>query len=40
LSRDANLLLVNAAYPPFVGGTEIYTPTFSDRFARDLPSVT
>jgi len=40
LSVDTNLLLVNAAYPPFVGGAEIYTQTLAERFARDLTTVT
>jgi glycosyltransferase involved in cell wall biosynthesis len=39
LSLDANLLLVNAAYPPFIGGAEVYTQTLAERFARDWSSV-
>jgi glycogen(starch) synthase len=30
-----NLLHVNAAYPPFLGGAEIYTQAISERFAAD-----
>jgi glycogen(starch) synthase len=30
-----NLLHVNAAYPPFLGGAEVYTQAMSERFARD-----
>jgi glycogen synthase len=40
LSSDANLLLVNAAYPPFIGGAEVYTQTLAERFARRLSNVT
>jgi len=40
LSLDANLLLVNAAYPPFIGGAEVYTQTLAERFARQLSTVT
>lgn len=29
------LLYVNAAYPPFIGGAEVYTQTLAERFARD-----
>jgi glycosyltransferase involved in cell wall biosynthesis len=35
-----NLLHVNAAYPPFVGGAEVYTRTISERFAADGQRVT
>ncbi|CAG0958339.1 Alpha-maltose-1-phosphate synthase [Gammaproteobacteria bacterium] len=40
MSLDASLLLVNAAYPPFIGGAEVYTQTLAERFARDLAAVT
>jgi glycogen synthase len=40
LSPDANLLLVNAAYPPFIGGAEVYTQTLGERFASQLSTVT
>ena len=30
-----NLLHINAAYSPFLGGAEVYTQTISERFARD-----
>jgi len=29
------LLYVNAAYPPFIGGAEVYTQTLAERFVRD-----
>src|SRR5512146_2437109 len=35
-----NLLHVNAAYPPFVGGAEVYTRTISERCAADGQRVT
>ncbi len=34
------LLQVNAAYPPFIGGAEVYTRTLAERFARDQQAVT
>ena len=40
MSLSLNLLLVNAAYPPFIGGAEVYTRTLAERFARDQQSVT
>jgi glycogen synthase len=39
LSSDTKLLLVNAAYPPFIGGAEVYTQTLAERFARQLSTV-
>jgi len=35
-----NLLHVNAAYPPFIGGAEVYTEAMSQRFADDGHDVT
>ena len=40
MNSGPQLLLVNAAYPPFIGGAEVYTQTLAERFARDLPAVT
>lgn len=39
MSLDANLLIVNAAYPPFIGGAEVYTQTLAERFARKRTTV-